>query len=102
MLDPLDDGAGGRLSAGTHRDQRRALIGAPRSRSAMVITRLPALPTRQPSTIVPRFQGAAAAGSDAEPRQHHPRLSFLPLKWAGLLDSISLAARWQILVSSIR
>jgi hypothetical protein len=55
MRDPLDDGADGRLSAGTHRDQRRALIGAPRSRSAMVITRLPALPTRQPSTIVPRF-----------------------------------------------
>jgi Sigma-70 region 2 len=29
MLDSLDDGAGGRCSAGTHRDQRCAFIGAP-------------------------------------------------------------------------
>ena len=68
----------------------------------MVIIGLPALPTRQPRTIVPRLRGAAAAGSDVKPRQHHPRQNFLPLKWAGLLDLISLAADLQIPVRSIR
>jgi hypothetical protein len=61
MLAPLDDGGGGRCSAGTHRDQRRAFSGAPGSRSAVVITRLPGTPDPDADVIAAVNENHTAA-----------------------------------------